>query len=79
MSLSFAGRVVQLLDADVDVPVRRRRLLLVDVPVDVDRAVRHLQQRHVGQQQRWVARREQRSATCDSILNGRIRLTGSTS
>ena len=52
--------VVQLLDADVDVPVRRRRLLLVHVSVHVDRAVRHLQQRHVGQQQRRVARRVQR-------------------
>ena len=52
--------VVQLLDADVDVLVRRRRLLLVHVSVDVDRAVRHVRQRHVGQQQRRVARRVQR-------------------
>ena len=48
------GPVAQLLDADVDVVRPRRRLPVVEVAVDVDASIRHVAQRHVGQQQRRV-------------------------
>ena len=55
MSLSLAGRQFRLFHADADVLVARRRFLLVQVSVDVDRAGRHLDEGHVRQQQRRPA------------------------